>query len=184
MLLTVIFIGAPTKRWIIVDSGQVIGIIIGVIVVLAIVAAAIAFNRRRKVAADRDRAAAMREQAKTDERGAREREAKAARAEADAKQAEVDAERLREEARNRQSEAESVRAGAQEQLRKADELDPDVVTTERGDAQAGTQGQRDAAGDGADDALRRDRTARNPESANPAANPDENPNRDEHPRNL
>jgi FtsZ-interacting cell division protein ZipA len=115
-----------------VDSGQLVWIIIGVVVVLAIIAAAVYFNRKRKVDADRNRAAEMREKAKTDELGAREREAKAARAEADAKQAEVDAERLRRDARDKQQEAEGVRATSQEQLRKADELDPDVVTSGRG----------------------------------------------------
>ena len=113
------------------DSGQLIGIIVGIVVVLAIVAVAVMISRKRKVAADRNRAAEMREQAKADEFAAREREAKAARAEADAQEAELEAERLRQEARGRQEEAESVRSGAQEQLRKADEVDPDVVTSER-----------------------------------------------------
>ena len=81
----------------------------------------------------------MREKAKADEFGAREREAKAARAEADAQQAELDAERLRQEARGRQEEAEKVRTNAQEQLRKADEVDPDVVTSKRKDAAGDTQ---------------------------------------------
>ncbi|MCU1548383.1 MAG: hypothetical protein JWO29_1334 [Arthrobacter sp.] len=124
----------PEKRSIIVDSGQLIGIIVGIVVVLAIVAVAIFLSRKRKVAADRNRAAEIREKAKADELTAREREAKAARAEADAQEAEVNAERLRQEARGRQQEAETVRSGAQEQLRKADELDPDVATSKGGDA--------------------------------------------------
>ena len=106
-------LGNFEKRWIDVDSGQLIGIIIGIVVVLAIVAVAVMVSRKRKVAADRNRAAEMREQAKADELAAREREAKAARAEADAQQAEVEAERLRQEARSRQEEAEKVRSGAQ-----------------------------------------------------------------------
>ena len=53
------------------DSGQLIGIIVGIVVVLAIVAVAVMVSRKRKVAADRNRAAEMREQAKADEfRGA------------------------------------------------------------------------------------------------------------------
>ena len=115
------------------DSGQLVGIIVGIIVVLAIVVVAVFLSRKRKVAANR-KAAEIREKAKADEFTAREREAKAARAHADAKQAEVDAERLRKEALGRQQEAESARAGSQEQLRKADELDPDVVTSKRKDA--------------------------------------------------
>lgn len=116
------------------DSGQLVGIIVGIVVVLAIVAVAIYFGRKRKTDADRNRAAEMRERAEADQLAAREHEAKAARAEADAKAAEVEAERLRMQARGTQQEAETVRAGAEEQLRRADDVDPDVVTTERSDA--------------------------------------------------
>lgn len=117
------------------DSGQLVGIIVGVVVVLAIVAVAIYFSRKRKTAADRNRAAEMREKAEADQLAARDHEAKAARAEADAKAAEVEAERLRMQARGTQQEAQNVRTGAEEQLRRADEVDPDVVTTERSDAE-------------------------------------------------
>jgi len=164
MLFTCGLMAIGRKGGIIVDSGQLIGIIIGVVVVIAIVVAVTMASRKRKEEANRNKAVEMREQAKTEEIGAREREAKAARAEADAKQAEVEAERLREEARERQQEAEHVRAGAQEQLRKADELDPDVVTTERG-----TQTPGEAAGNGE---LRRDRGDRNPAPAGQTPNPD------------
>ena len=182
------------KGGIIVDSGQLIGIIIGVVVVLAIIVVATMLSRKRRVEANRTKAVEMREQAKTEQIGAREREAQAARAEADAKQAEVEAERLREEARGRQQEAEQVRAGAQEQLRKADELDPDVVTTER-DAQR-DEVPREAAGT---EELRRDRGARNPVPSEQTSNPDagQGPHsevtreqgstdepRSDHPRNL
>jgi len=155
-----------------VDSGQLIGIIIAIIVVLAILAAAVVLGRKRKEGANRNRAVEMREQAKAEELGAKEREAKAMRAEADAKQAEVEAERLREEARGRQAEAADVRAGVQEQRRKADELDPDVVTTERGGKD-----------DGED--MRRDRGARNPVDTEPGTRPapDDHPHGDR-PRNL
>ncbi|MEC5191957.1 FtsZ-interacting cell division protein ZipA [Arthrobacter sp. MP_M7] len=152
---------------IIVDSGQLIGLIIGIVVVLAIVIVAIMLGRKRKAAANRTKAVEMRDQARTEEIGAREREAKAARAEADAKQAEVEAERLREEARGRQQEAEQVRSGVQDQLRKADELDPDVATGKRGHGQDHVS--RDAAGT---EELRRDRSDRNPgqgEQASPLA---------------
>jgi hypothetical protein len=122
-------------------------------VVLAIVAVAIFFSRKRKAEADRNRAGEIREKAKADEITAREREAKAARAEADAQQAEVNAERLRQEARGRQQEAEAVRSGAQDQRRKADEMDPDVVTSQRGDVGA----QNETAGG---NTSRRDRNGR------------------------
>ena len=155
------------KGGIIVDSGQLIGLIIGVVVVIVIVVVATMLSRKRKVEANRHEAAEIREQARTDEIGAREREAKAARAEADAQQAEVEAERLREESRARQEEAEKVRAGTQEQLRKADELDPDGAATER-DAQSRDQlpGETGGAGE-----LRRDRSARNPSSGEQTATP-------------
>ncbi|WP_426976032.1 hypothetical protein ACQCSU_14760 [Pseudarthrobacter sp. O4] len=164
------------------DSGQLIGIIVGVIVVLAIIAVAVMLNRKRKVEANRSRAVEMREQAKTDEIGAREREAKGARAEADAKQAEVEAERLREEAHGRQSEAENVRAGAQEQLRKADELDPDVVTSERGDAESRDEAPRDGM---SGEELRRDRGATNHVQGDTGTHrPEDDQPRGDRPRNL
>ena len=158
MLFTRGLMAIGRKGGIIVDSGQLIGLIIGVVVVIAIVVVVTMLSRKRKVEANRNKAVEMREQAKTEQIGAREREAQASRAEADAKQAEVEAERLREEASARQQEAEKVRAGAQEQLRKADELDPDVVTTER-DAQGRNQAPGEAAGT---EESRRDRSTRTP----------------------
>jgi FtsZ-interacting cell division protein ZipA len=181
------------KRRIIVDSGQLVGIIVGIVVVLAIVAVAIFLSRKRRVAAKRDKAAEIREKAKADEFTAREREAKAARAEADAKQAEVDAERLRKEALGRQQEAESARAGSQEQLRKADELDPDVVTAERGDARPGEGGNRagETRNDAAGEHMRRDRSTRENGAGDGAAHKDgtthkdgDDQNRGDRPRNL
>lgn len=169
------------------DAGQLVGIIVGIIVVLAIIAVAIFLSRKRRVAANRDKAAEIREKAKADEFTAREREAKAARAEADAKQAEVDAERLRKEALGRQQEAESARAGSQEQLRKADELDPDVVTAERGDARPGEGSNRagETRNDAAGEQLRRDRTAReNVAGDDTPHNERDDQNRGDRPRNL
>jgi FtsZ-interacting cell division protein ZipA len=175
------------KRRIVVDSGQLVGIIVGIVVVLAIVAVAIFLSRKRKVEANRTKAAEIREQAKADEFTAKEREAKAARAEADAKQAEVDAERLRKEALGRQKEAEGARAGSQEQLRKADELDPDVVTAERGDARSGEGSNRagETRNDAAGEQLRRDRTARESAAGDGTTHsPGDDQNRGDRPRNL
>lgn len=149
------------------DSGQLIGLIIGVVVVIAVIVVVAMLSRKRKAEANRNKAGELREQAKTEEIGAREREAKAARAEADAQQAEVEAERLREDAGARQQEAGEVRASAQEQLRKADELDPDGATTER-DAQSREQLPREATGTGE---LRRDRSNRNPSAAEQTSTP-------------
>ena len=186
----------PEKRWVNVDSGQLIGIIVGIVVVLAIVAVAVMISRKRKVAADRNKAAEMREQAKADEFAAREREAKAARAEADAQEAALEAERKRKEALVIKEEAHRVGSGAQEQLSKADEIDPDVVTSEqREDAARETPTRAD---------LRSDRTAAGPASGDPGTGehisgdqrsrddvtrtdttpgPDANP-REDRPRNL
>lgn len=173
------------------DSGQLVGIIVGIVVVLAIVAVAIFLSRKRKVTANRNKAAEIRENAKADEFTAREGEAKAARAEADAKQAEVDAQRLRKEALGRQQEAESARAGSQEQLRKADELDPDVVTAEHGDARtdegntSGGQTRGETRNDAAGEQLRRDRTAReNAAGDGTTHNAGDDQNRGDRPRNL
>ncbi|CAI3792528.1 hypothetical protein [Pseudarthrobacter sp. MM222] len=164
------------------DSGQLIGIIIGVIVVLAIIAVAVVLSRKRKVDANRNRAVEMREQAKADELGAKEREAKALRAEADAKQAEVESERLREEARGTQQEAESVRADVEQKRRKADELDPDVVTTKGGERQSKNEVPREGA---AGEELRRDRGARNHVEGGPGPHrPEDDQTRGDRPRNL
>jgi flagellar biosynthesis/type III secretory pathway M-ring protein FliF/YscJ len=132
-----ISIAASGKRQIIMDSGQLLWIIIVIVVALVIVGLVVFFGRKGKLKADRRRAGAMREKAETDELGARESEAKAARAEADAQQAEVDAERLRREAREGQEEARTVREASQERVREADDLDPDVDAGGRRDAQAG-----------------------------------------------
>jgi FtsZ-interacting cell division protein ZipA len=173
----------PGKRWIIVDAGQLIGIIVGIVVVLAIIAVAIVFSRKRKVDADRNRAAEIREKAKADEITAREREAKAARAEAEAQEAEVNAERLRQEARGRQQEAGTVRSGAQEQLRKADEMDPDVVTSRRGDASARDETTGDASSRGA--RAGRDRNGPDRVAGDDGThNRGEDPNKGDRPRNL
>jgi FtsZ-interacting cell division protein ZipA len=165
-----------------VDSGQLIGIIVGVIVVLAIIAVAVVLSRKRKGEANRNKAVEMREQAKADELGAKEREAKAMRAEADAKQAEVESERLREEARGTQQEAQSVRADVEEKRRKADELDPDVVTTKDGENRSRNEVPRD--GTGAEE-LRRDRGARNHvEGGTGTHRPEDDQPRGDRPRNL
>jgi F0F1-type ATP synthase membrane subunit b/b' len=119
------------RKQVVMSTGTTIAIVVVVVVVIVIVILAITLGRRSKVNADRRRATNLREQAAQDELGAREHEAAAARADADAKQAEVDAERLRREAADRAAEAGDVRAKSDEQLRRADELDPDVRTDRR-----------------------------------------------------
>jgi uncharacterized protein HemX len=110
------------------STAAVVWIIVAVVVIAIIVVVAY-FGRKSRLEANRTRAQEIRQKAKDDEFGAREREAKAASAEAAAKQAEVDAERLRREAAERIEDAQTVRAQSNEQVRKADEIDPDVRTT-------------------------------------------------------
>lgn len=186
------------------DSGQLIAIIVGVVVVLAIVAAAIILSRKRKAVVNRNKAAELREQARAEEFTTMEREAKAARAEADARQAEVEAERLRRNALDSQHEAESARAGLQEQLRKADELDPDGATaatahrgevrrdtgdTGRGDAghgDTGPAGTKDGTGhpDRGTEQLLRDRAGRKHVSDGTAGKGGDDQDRGDRPRKL
>lgn len=161
-------------------------IIVVIAVVLAVAVAAIILSRKRKAVANRNKAAEIREQAQAQELAAMEREAKAARAEADAKQAEVEAERLRRAAVERQHEAESTRAGLQEQLRKADKLDPDSrATGHGGDAAADEDGKRDGKRlDGGTEQLLRDRARRKHAADGTAADAGENQDRGDRPRNL
>jgi uncharacterized protein HemX len=109
------------------DTTALIVLIVAIVVVIIIIVVLVAvFGRRRKREADRVKAANMRENAVDSQLDAKEREANAARAAADAKQAEVNAERLRREAASQQGDAQSARAEADEQVRKADDIDPDV----------------------------------------------------------
>ena len=75
---------------------------------------------------NRRKASEIRQSADDTALAAKEQEAKALRAQADAQQAEVKAEHLRREAASRQDKAQAHRADADEQARKADEIDPDV----------------------------------------------------------
>jgi hypothetical protein len=111
-----------------------IWVIIAIVVVAIIAALVVAANKKKKER-DRSRAGEIREQASTQaatvqqrEAHARETEAQAAqaRAEADRKQAEAD--RLEAEARERADKAGAHRQEHEENLRRADELDPDVNT--------------------------------------------------------
>jgi hypothetical protein len=109
--------------------------VIVAIVVIAVIAAVVAATSKKKQERNRTRAGELREQAAAQATGVQQREAHAketearaaeARAEADRKQAE--AERLQAEARDRQQTAEGYRDQHAENLRQADELDPDVDT--------------------------------------------------------
>ena len=109
--------------------------VIVAIVVIAVIAAVVAASSKKKQERNRTRAGELREQAAAQAAGVAQREAHAketeahaaqARAEADRKRAEAD--RLEAEARDRQQTAEGYRDQHAENLRQADELDPDVDT--------------------------------------------------------
>ena len=113
--------------------------VIVAIILIAVIAAVVAASTKRKRAKNRTRAGELREQAAAQATGLQQREAHAretearaaeARAEADRKQAE--AERLEAEARDRHETAAGYRGQHVENLRRADELDPDVDTTDEG----------------------------------------------------
>ena len=113
--------------------------VIVAIIVIAVIAAVIAASTKRKQQQRRTRAGELREQAAAQATGLQQREAHAretearaaeARAEADRKQAE--AERLEAEARDRHETAAGYRDQHAENLRRADELDPDVDTKHDG----------------------------------------------------
>ena len=113
--------------------------VIVAIVVIAVIAAIVAASSKKKQERNRTRAGELREQAAAQAAGLQQREAHAketearaaeARAEADRKQAE--AERLQAEARDRKQTAEGYREQHAENLRQADELDPDVDTRHEG----------------------------------------------------
>jgi type II secretory pathway pseudopilin PulG len=106
------------------NSGTLITIIVVVVVVLIVLGLVVFLGRDRARETKSRRATELREKAELDELSARDREAKAASAAAEAEQAEVDAERLRREASARQNDANEDRAHAQEQVRRADKVDP------------------------------------------------------------
>lgn len=111
--------------------------VIVVIVVLVVLAIIVSAANRAKKTRNRQRAGQMREEAterasEVQQREARAREteaqAAAARAEADRKQAE--AERLEAQAGDRGRSAAELREEHEEHLRRADEIDPDVDTSD------------------------------------------------------
>jgi uncharacterized membrane protein YdfJ with MMPL/SSD domain len=118
--------------------------VIVAIVVIAVIAAVVVASNKKKQERNRTRAGELREQAAAQASGLQQREAQAketdakaamARAEADRKQAE--AERLEAEAHERHQTAAGYREQHVDNLRQADELDPDVDT--RSDEYAGPE---------------------------------------------
>ena len=130
------------------NTATTIGILVVIVIVIVIVVVVVVLfvGRRRRLDANRVKATEIRKSAQDDAFAAREGEAKAASAAADAKQAEVDAERLRRESNVRDEEANAARAHANEQLDKADRIDPDVSRRHRETAD-GREGERVAGAD-------------------------------------
>lgn len=109
--------------------------VIVAIIVIAVIAAVVAASTKRKKQQNRTRAGELREQAAAQATGlqqreahARETEARAAEARAEAERKQAEAERLEAEARDRHETAAGYRDQHVENLRRADELDPDVDT--------------------------------------------------------
>jgi hypothetical protein len=123
--------------------------VIVAIIVIAVIAAVVAASTKRKQQQNRSRAGELREQAAAQATGlqqreahARETEARAAEARAEADRKRAEAERLEAEARDRHETAAGYREQHAENLRRADELDPDVDTRRDGyepPAPAGTE---------------------------------------------
>ena len=109
--------------------------VIVAIIVIAVIAAVVAASTKRKREQNRTRAGELREQAAAQATGlqqreahARETEARAAEARAEAERKQAEADRLEAEARDRHETAAGYRDQHEENLRRADELDPDVDT--------------------------------------------------------
>jgi hypothetical protein len=118
--------------------------VIVAIIVIAVIAAVVAASTKRKKQQNRTRAGELREQAAAQATGlqqreahARETEARAAEARAEAERKQAEADRLEAEARDRHETAAGYRDQQAENLRRADELDPDVDT--RGDDYSGPE---------------------------------------------
>ena len=118
--------------------------VIVAIIVIAVIAAVVAASTKRKKQQNRTRAGELREQAAAQATGlqqreahARETEARAAEARAEAERKQAEADRLEAEARDRHETAAGYRDQQAENLRRADELDPDVDT--RGDDYTGPE---------------------------------------------
>jgi len=109
-----------------VNATQLIWIIVAIVVVLVILGLVLYFGRQRQGEVHRARAQELRRSAQGDALEAQDVEAKAARADADAQQAEVDAQRLRMEAGGQHEQADTARARSEEQIRKAQSLDPEA----------------------------------------------------------
>jgi FtsZ-interacting cell division protein ZipA len=118
------------------DAGQITWLIIAIVVFVLLIVLVLTLVRRRSEGRKehlRARAAELRSEAKQDELEVREREARSLEAKAKAERAEVEAAKLRRQAEEASGVAQEGRHKIDEQLRKADELDPDKHGSSRAD---------------------------------------------------
>ena len=123
------------------DNGAVVWVVIA-LVVLALVIAVVMVRRSHgasRVEGQRDEARELRARAEADQVDLQRREAEAAKVDAQARMAQAeadaraaDAAALQVQARERAEHADTSRAELDQQLRRADEIDPDVRTDEAG----------------------------------------------------
>lgn len=136
------------------DTSTVIWVIVAIVVVLAVIAGVVALTRRtsaKKQERDRERAGELRAQAAATHEGIKRHQAEAdaadarareMRAEADRKLAE--AKRLEADVRDKKSTLHEHVQRRDEVLRQADDLDPDVETTDEADEVDTRSGQHRA----------------------------------------
>lgn len=123
---------------------SLIWVILAVVVVLVLIGILVSRSRKQRKATHRADAQELRTRAAEHDRDVRERGADAAEADAQARRARAEAderaaraERLEVEAERRGERLSDVEATRDEQLRRADELDPDVRTDKAGNRIAG-----------------------------------------------
>jgi uncharacterized protein HemX len=121
------------------ETTTTVWIVVAVIAVLILVAILGVMMSRKKQEQNRTRAGELREQAAAQttgvqqrEAGARETEAQARQAQAEADQKAAQAERLEAHASDKHSTAATYREDRDDNLRRADEVDPDTSNRDRG----------------------------------------------------
>lgn len=108
------------------DTSTWVWIIVAVIVVIALIALVAGMGAKKRKEHHRERAGELREQAASQATGVQQQEAQARETEARAAQARAEADRLEAEAHDKESTAAEARERHNENLREADDLDPDV----------------------------------------------------------
>lgn len=115
------------------DTSTIVWIVVAAVVVLALLAVIAMMMKKKRDERNRVRANELREQAAAQSTGVQQREAEARQTEAEARRAQAEAdqkaaeaERLAAQASDKQSTAATYRQERDENLRQADDLDPDA----------------------------------------------------------